>query len=159
MCSEAALISFDLTVAAILVGDFLLVTRPGTRIVSPWPPVLMLLAAVAHFALVSSWDALGPAEFVTILITVSAGSLVAYYNFVAFSKRGITFAILRNHSRPPQLRVNDEEFIDLQLRLEETQRNGWVVGGLDGYRLTRKGKMVAWIYRRALSLLQAETIG
>jgi hypothetical protein len=159
MDSLWGVISFDVSLGIILALDFLAVTRRRDRIFSFWPPLLVAVSAVAHAYLVDGWRALGPLEFAGVLAAVALGALFGYYNFVAFSKRGVTFAILANHARPARERQDDAAFIDLKLRLVETRGHGWVREGPGGFRLTRKGRAVLRLYRLALAVLRVEAVG
>jgi len=155
----SALISFDLGVLLALAGDFFLVTRKSPRIFSPWGPAALVLLLAAHAILVTPDSRVGRGEFVLIQSTVAFLALFAYYNMVAFIKRGVTFSILLNHARPARERRDDREFIDLELRLREMVENGWALREGEGYRLTRTGAAVAALTRLALRLLRADQVG
>ena len=88
-----------------------------------------------------------------------ATAIFGYANFLAFVTRGITFAILHNHARPPRDRRPDGEFIALEERIAEMRGYGWVEGTDAGWKLTTSGQRMVRLRRALLRALRIETVG
>ena len=79
---------------------------------------------------------------------------------LAFLKRGITFSILLNRTRPVGERRPERDFIALAARVDEMRATGWLVGeDAAGWRLSDRGRRILAIRRAILRLLNIETVG
>jgi hypothetical protein len=156
---QANLLTFDFVLVLIFLGDYFLITRHRSKIFSPLPPVLLVGSIAVHTFWFQPTAVCGTVQFLLTITLISACALFAYYNMVAFIKRGITFAILLNHARRVDMRDNDETFIDLRLRIREMQDHGWIVEHSHSYSITASGSLVLAIYRFALRVLGIEPIG
>lgn len=149
-----AIVLFDIVVCGVLALDFVLIRRADTRVVARAAAALL---AVALVALVFVADR--PVEAAAIGATVVVTALIGYANALAFLKRGITFSVILNHSRPQPARHPDRDFIGIEGRLQEMQDNGWIAGAGDAWTLTASGHRVVRMRRWLLRLLRTEAVG
>ena len=155
MTLTRAVILYDFAVLAALGLDFVLVRRRSASVIA-WGPALLMAAAVGGLA----WQLpTGAVEFVAIAITILATALFGYANFLAFVTRGITFAIIHNHARPPRERHPDREFIALEERIAEMRGYGWIESTDAGWRLNDRGRRVVRLRQALLRALRIEAVG
>jgi hypothetical protein len=152
-----AVVYFDLIVFVVLALDFFVLARKNAQIVQKLPIALIGLAVVffAFFVLpsVARW------EFAAIGLVVMLTALFGYFNMLAFLKRGITFSILLNRTRPVGQRRPERDFIALAARVDEMRSTGWLEGDESGWRLSDRGRRMLALRRVILRLLQIETVG
>ena len=151
-----AVLSYDLSVLAILVLDFLLHTRKTPRVLARVPVLLIPASMAVHAVLLE-----GPlVEFLAIGAGVMLTSLFGYFNFLAFVKRGVTLSMLHNHTRPQAERRPDRDYIALDQRIGEMTGHDWIRGDREnGYALTQKGARVLRIRRTLLGVLGIKAVG
>ena len=150
MTLARAVVVYDLVLLAVLGLDFVLVRRRSASVIARVPALIVGLV----------WQVpAGTVEFVAISVTTMATALFGYTNFLAFVKRGITFAIIHNHARPPDQRHQDREFIALEERIAEMRGYGWVEGTDAAWRLTGSGQRAVRLRRVLLRALRIETVG
>ena len=150
-----AVILLDVIVLVVIALDFMLVRRTSPSVVATPPAILILVAFVAIAFRVP--DRL--MEFVAIGLVVIGTALFGYANFLAFTKRGITFSILHNHAKPLPARRRDSDFIALLERMEEMRGRGWAERDAAKWWLNARGQQVVRVRRTVLRLLRIETVG
>ena len=156
---EAVLV-YDILVAIAFVVDFAIWSRTSTSVVATAPLVITALATVALGYSQPTFRAVAVSpEFIAIATLVLGSAWFGYANFLAFTKRGITFSILHNHSRPAQARRPDRDFIALEDRIDEMRGHGWIAQSGQMWALTPAGQRVVRIRRALLRLLRIEAVG
>lgn len=155
MTLARAVVLYDLVLLAVLGLDFVLVRRRSASVMARVPALLVAAVLVVLALQVPR----GTVEFIAIGVTTMATALFGYTNFLAFVKRGITFAIIHNHARPPDQRHQDREFIALEERIAEMRGYGWVEGTDAAWRLTGSGQRAVRLQRVLLRALRIETVG
>lgn len=156
---QLKLISFVVIIFAILVIDFLVITRKRMKIFSRFPIAMIVFLFLLFVSFESSDNSMGRLEFLVIMLVLSGCALFAYFNYVAFIKRGITFSIIMNHAKDPKDRKNDMEFMDINMRLEEMLNSGWIYKDNDGFTLTKQGRFVLKLYKFIVNMLKIDRIG
>jgi hypothetical protein len=149
-----AVVLFDLTVFVILLLDFFVLARKNPNVVQRVPIVLIGMAFVYFLTFVSFvW------HFAAIGLVVTLTGLFGYFNMLAFLKRGITFSILLNRTKPVGARRPERDFIALATRVDEMRGTGWLEGDDAGWRLSARGRRMLAIRRAILKALRIETVG
>lgn len=149
-----AVVFFDLTIFVVLLLDFFVLARRNANVVQKAPIVVIGIAFV-YFGYFVSFAF----EFVGIGVIVGLTGLFGYFNMLAFLKRGITFSILLNRTRPAGARRPERDFIALATRVDEMRSTGWLEGDESGWRLSARGRRMLAIRRAILKALQIETVG
>ena len=150
------LVSYDLCVLLVLVADFLLITRRTRWVIVKGPVVGIAVVLGIHGWLVET-DA---AQFAAVGLLVMLTALFGYYNFLAFVKRGVTFAILHNRTRPIDERHPDSDFIGIDQRVAAMRGQNWIEGdNLSGYVLTAKGVFILRVRQLLFRVLRIRAIG
>jgi hypothetical protein len=149
-----AVVLFDIVVFVILLLDFFVLSRKNPNIVQPVP--VSLIGIVFVFFVFQAERRL---EFAAIAGVVSLTALFGYFNMLAFLKRGITFSILLNRTRPVGERRPERDFIALAARVDEMRNTGWLEGDESGWRLSNRGRRILALRRLILRLLFIETVG
>lgn len=153
---STALVSYDLCVLLLLAADFLLITRRTRRVLVKGPVVGIAVILGVHGWLVET-DAV---QFAAVGLLVMVTALFGYYNFLAFVKRGVTFAILHNRTRPIDERRPDSDFIGIGERVASMRSENWIEGDdLSGYVLTAKGASILRVRRLLFSVLRIRAVG
>jgi hypothetical protein len=152
-----AVVYFDLAIFVILFVDFFVFSRRNPNVVQPLPVVLTGIAFVSFVSFVLPSNQ--RLEFAAIGFVVTLTALFGYFNMLAFLKRGITFSILLNRTRPVGQRRPERDFIALAARVDEMRSTGWLVGDESGWRLSDRGRRMLALRRVILRLLQIETVG
>lgn len=155
MAFSHAVIVYDVTVLTVLGIDFVAFSRRNDTVVAKGPALLM----IAVLALMASAVATDRLEFALLGLMVLGAAIFGYANFLAFVKRGVTFSILSNHTRPPGERIPDHEFIAIDDRLHEMRSHGWAEEIAGRWTLTAPGRRVARIRALLLRLLRIEAVG
>jgi hypothetical protein len=155
MSFSQAIIAFDLGVLLLLAADFALFSRRDDTVLAKGPALLML-AVLAVMAWRVSANRI---EFIALGGIVLGAAIFGYANFLAFVKRGVTFSILSNHTRPAGQRIPDHEFIAIDDRLVEMQNHGWAEAVEGRWRLTTSGRRVAALRRFLMRVLRIEAVG
>ena len=150
-----AVVIFDAILVASLVFDFFAISRRNDAVVAKLPPLIMAIVLVTIAPQVAS----GRLEFLALGVLVLGAAMFGYANFLAFVKRGVTFSILSNHTRPGADRLPDHEFIAIDERLEEMRGHGWAERRDGRWTLTRAGHRVARIRATLMRLLNIEAVG
>ena len=110
-----AIVAYDLALLAVYALDFIAVSRRNDAVLARRPIVVILVLLCAGTITVAN-DKL---EFALMGLFLLGAAAFAYANFLAFVKRGVTFSILSNHTRPPAERIPDAAFIAIDERLQE----------------------------------------
>jgi len=150
-----AIVIFDLILLAVFVLDFALVSRTNDSVVGKWPALVMSGCLLAGTVMAPT----GRVPFFVQGVLVLGAALFGYANFLAFVKRGVTFSILSNHTRPPAQRLPDHAFIAIKDRLHEMRQHGWAVERDGRWALTEAGHRVARLREWLLTVLQIEAVG
>jgi hypothetical protein len=155
MVFSQAMTLFDFTLFAVYAADFIAVSRHNDAVVAKTPPVLMLVLLLAEATSVSTHRV----EFIVMGLVVIGAASFGYANFLAFVKRGVTFSILSNHTRPPQSRIPDQAFIAIDDRLIEMRDHGWAEEQGGRWQLTASGHRVAQLRSWLMRVLRIEAVG
>jgi len=150
-----AIVAYDLALLAVYVLDFIAVSRRNDAVLAKRPVVVMLVLLCAGTITVAN-DKL---EFALMGLFLLGAAAFAYANFLAFVKRGVTFSILSNHTRPPAERIPDAAFIAIDERLQEMRAHGWAEPRDTGWSLTETGHRIARLRERLIRLLKIEAVG
>ena len=150
-----AIVTFDLVLLATFVLDFALVSRTNDSVVGTWPALVMSGCLLAGTVITPT----GRLPFVVQGLLVLGAALFGYANFLAFVKRGVTFSILSNHTRPPAQQLPDHAFIAIEDRLHEMRQHGWAVERDGRWALTPAGHRVARLRQWLLTVLHIEAVG
>lgn len=149
-----AVMAYDAIVLTVFGLDFIAFSRRNDTVIAKGP-ALLLAAVLAIMAPMVSRRV----EFTLLGVLVLGAAIFGYANFLAFVKRGVTFSIVSNHTRPAGDRVADFEFIAIGDRLDEMRRHGWASEAAGQWELTRSGHRVARIRRRLMRILRIEAVG
>lgn len=155
MLLSHAVILYDAAVLAVLGVDFVAFSRRNDTIVARGPALLMLIVLMGVTPAVAS----GRIEFAALGGMVLGSAIFAYANFLAFVKRGVTFSILSNHTRPAAERLADHEFIAIDDRLLEMKRHGWAETRDGRWTVTAAGHRVARIRAWLMRILRIKAVG
>ncbi len=150
-----ALVLLDIMVLIVLAVDFVLVRRVSPSIMVTAPAMLLVVVFVPLVLRVDERTI----EFAATGTVVIVTALLAYANFLAFVKRGITFSILHNHAQPPQARRPDRDFIALEERMDEMRGRGWVDRDGERWWLSARGQRVVRVRRALLRVLRIKVVG
>jgi hypothetical protein len=152
-----AVVYFDLIVFVVLALDFFVLARKNAHVVQKLPTgvVGLVFVSFVSFVLPSNLRL----EFAGIGLVVMLTALFGYFNMLAFLKRGITFSILLNRTRPVGQRRPERDFIALAARVDEMRSTGWLEGDESGWRLSDRGRRMLALRRVILRVLQIETVG
>lgn len=155
MVFSHAMVLFDVLLFAVYGIDFIAFSRQNDRVLAKLPPLVMLAVLVVGAANVESHRL----EFVLMAACLIGAASFAYANFLAFVKRGVTFSILSNHTRPPRERIADEAFIAIDERLVEMRDHGWVEHAGGRWQLTKAGHRVVKLREWLMRVLRIEAVG
>lgn len=155
MAFSHAVILYDATLLTVLGIDFVAFSRRNDTVVARGPAVLMIAILAAMVLAVAT----NRIEFTLLGLIVLGAAIFGYANFLAFVKRGVTFSILSNHTRPLAGRIPDHEFIAIDDRLHEMRGHGWAEEIAGRWTLTASGRRVARIRALLLRLLRIEAVG
>jgi len=150
-----AILVYDLTLIAVYCLDFIVRSRRNDTVVAKAPAIAMLVCLCAGTIVVGN-DRI---EFALMGLLLLGAAAFGYANFLAFVKRGVTFSILSNHTRPPAERIPDAAFIAIDDRLHEMQGYGWAEPRDARWSLTSAGHRIARLRELLIRLLQIEAVG
>ena len=154
MALSHAVILYNAILMLVFGVDFIAFSRRNDTVVAKAPSIVLIVV----LAILASVTA-GRSQFVLLGLIVLGAAIFGYANFLAFVKRGVTFSILSNHTRPVAERIPDHEFIAIDDRLREMRGHGWV-REIDGrWALTASGRRVARSRRWLMRLLRVEAVG
>lgn len=156
---EVKLITFIVFIFVTLATDFLMITRKRKIIFSRFPVVMIVFLILLFSMIGDNGFSISRIEFISILLVISSSALFAYYNFVAFIKRSITFSIIINHAKDPIERKDDMEFIDIKMRLDEMLYSGWISEENGGFTLTKQGRIILKLYKFIVTMLRIDMVG
>lgn len=150
-----AVILYDAILFAVFALDFVAFSRRNETVIARGPAVLM----VATLAIMTAAVRANRVEFALLGLIVLGAAMFGYANFLAFVKRGVTFSIVSNHTRPVADRVPDFAFIAIEDRLLEMKSHGWADEAGGRWALTPAGRRVADIRRWLMRILNIEAVG
>ena len=154
MAFSHAVILYDATVLAVLGVDFIAFSRRNDTVVAKGPAALLIVVLAVIAAATTN-----RAEFALLGLIVVGAAIFGYANFLAFVKRGVTFSIVSNHTRPPVDRIPDHEFIAIDDRLHEMRNHGWAEQVDGRWGLTPSGHRVARLRALLMRVLRIEAVG
>jgi hypothetical protein len=150
-----AILAYDITLLAVYGLDFIAFSRRNDVVLAKWPlAAMVVLLGVGTIAVAND-----KMEFDLMGLLLLGAAAFGYANFLAFVKRGVTFSILSNHTRPPSERIPDAAFIAIDDRLHEMQGHGWAEPHDARWSLTAAGHRIARVRERLIRLLQIEAVG
>ena len=149
-----AVVYFDLAIFVLLALDFFVLARKNAHVVQKFPIFVSGLVFVVFVLRLNQSP-----EFAAIAVVVMLTALFGYFNMLAFLKRGITFSILLNRTRPVRERRPERDFIALAARVDEMRSTGWLEGDETGWQLSARGHRMLAVRRIILRLLNIETVG
>ena len=152
-----AVVYFDLAIFVLLALDFFVLARKNPNVFQPLPVGLLGLVFVSFVSFVLPSNQ--RLEFAAVGLVVMLTALFGYFNMLAFLKRGITFSILLNRTRPVGERRPERDFIALAARVDEMRGTGWLEGDETGWQLSARGRRMLAVRRIILRLLNIETVG
>lgn len=155
MVFSHAMVLFDVTLFVVYGADFIVFSRQNDTVLARTPPVLMLGLLVLGSAAVVTHRL----EFILMALCLIGAASFGYANFLAFVKRGVTFSILSNHTRPLRQRIPDEAFIAIDERLVEMRDHGWAALTGGRWQLTEAGHRVVKLREWLMRVLHIEAVG